>query len=600
MSQVVESVKVLKGSEFIVDDQLNPTFFIPERMDEEQRMIKEMVESFVRNEVWSVMEKIEEQEEGLSARLMEKLGELGLLGSHMPEEYGGMNLDFNTNSIISEAIGPSGSFSVSYNAHTGIGMLPVLYYGTKQQKEKYLPKLISGEWKACYCLTEPGSGSDALAAKSRADLSEDKTHYILNGQKMWISNAGWADVFTVFAKVDGDKFTAFILEKGMPGLTLGAEEKKMGIKGSSTRQVFMENVWVPVENVLGQIGRGHVIAFNVLNIGRYKLGASCLGGAKKMANVSIRYANERVQFNQPISTFGAIQSKIADQVIACFMTESAMYRCSHLINEKIKALVEDGKSFVESKLQAAEEYALECSIIKIIGSETLDFVVDEAMQIHGGMGYSEEGTVARAYRDSRINRIFEGTNEINKMVIINTIFKRAMSGSIDLVTPAMKVQSELMSGKLEEFEHAGMYKKEYDTVIRFKKLLQLILGAAGNEAMQGKINLKEEQELLMSMADLVIEVYNAESLLLRVVQLNNTFTDLSQDIYGAILKSYLYDASHRMLKSAFDAVGIFTDSSMHGFYAKKIKMLTHYPIQNNKELKRAIAAPFIAANAYIL
>ncbi len=600
MSEVIEKKKVLKGCEFIIDTEMNHDFFIPEKKTEEQGMIKEMVDTFVKTEIFTRVDQIEEQEEGLSAHLMEKLGELGLLGAHMPEEYGGLDLDFNTNSFISEAIGPSGSFSVSFNAHTGIGMLPILYYGTENQKSKYLPMLVSGEWKASYCLTEPSSGSDALAAKSRADLSDDGMYYILNGQKMWISNAGWADIFTVFAKVDGDKFTAFILEKGMEGFTLGAEEKKLGIKGSSTRQVFMENVKVPVGNVLGEIGRGHLIAFNVLNIGRYKLGASCLGGAKAMTDISIKYANERVQFNKPISSFGAIQTKIADQVIQCYMTESAIYRCSDMINEKVNSLQEEGKNFVASKLQAAEEYALECSIIKIVASESLDFIVDEAMQIHGGMGYSEEGTVARAYRDSRINRIFEGTNEINKMVIINTLFKRAMAGQLDIATPAMAVQSELINGQMTSVLKDGPYQLEFDTVGRFKKLLNLILGAVGNEAISGKINLKEEQELLMAMADMVIEVYNTESLLLRTDMLRNVASELNQEIYEAILRNYIYDASHRMLKSAFDAVGIFADPTMHGMFAKGIKLLTKYPIQNVKKLKRTIAAPFIEANSYIL
>ena len=589
-----------KGGEFIVKDTDASSVFIPEEKNEEQKMIEEMVDSFVKNEVWPVIDRLEKLEEGLAPSLMEKMGELGLLGTHMPEAYGGMNLDFITNTIIGERIGPSGSFSVSYNAHTGIGMLPILYFGTEEQKNKYLPKLASGEWKASYCLTEPSSGSDALAAKSKAVLNKERTHYILNGQKMWITNAGFADVFTVFAKVDGELFTGFILEKGMEGLTLGAEERKMGIKGSSTRQVFLENVMVPVENVLGEIGKGHLIAFNVLNTGRFKLGASCLGGCKQVTSISIQYANERVQFNSPISAFGAIQSKIADQSIQTFVTECAIYRIADLISDKIKLLKEGGMNEAQAKLEAAEEYAIECSILKIQGSEALDIVVDEGVQIHGGMGYSEEGTIARAYRDSRINRIFEGTNEINKMVIMNTIFKKAMKGELDIATPAMTVQQQLMEGKLPTVEDKGDYNNDYQTVANFKRLLHIILGSVGQQAMSDKINLREEQELLMTMADMVVDIFNAESTLLRIDKMSKFATRQDIDVYHAILRSYLYDANARMQKSAMDAIGIFVTDDLIPMYMKGIKALTRYPVQNIKELKRKIASPQIGANEYAL
>jgi len=600
MSVTTTTNAELKGAEFIVKDSNIEGLFIPEMMDEEQKMIAEMVTSFIHGEVWPIIDRLEALEEGLAPSLLEKMGDLGLLGSNMPEKYGGMDLDFITNTIIGENIGPSGSFSVSFNAHTGIGMLPILYFGTEAQREKYLPKLITGEWKACYCLTEPGSGSDALAAKSKAILNEEGTHYILNGQKMWISNAGFADVFTVFAKIDGELFTGFILEKGMAGLTLGAEEKKLGIKGSSTRQVFMENVKVPVENVLGEIAKGHLIAFNVLNIGRLKLGASCLGGSKVLTSTSIKYANERFQFKRPISSFAAIQGKIADQVIECFVTESALYRSAYLINERIKVLKAEGMDYIQSKLKAAEEYALECSIIKIQGSEAVDFVVDEAVQIHGGMGFSEEGTIARAYRDARINRIFEGTNEINKMVIINTLFKKAMKGELDLATPAIKVQEQLMNNSLPKVEDKGVYNTEYQALTYFKKLLIMILGSVGKETMDGKLNLREEQELLMKMSDMVVDIFIIESTLLRVDKLSTMDNEISIDVYNAILQTYMYNANARIAKCAMDAVGIFVGEDLLPMYIKGIKMLTKYPVQNIRNLRRTIAAPFIEANEYIL
>ena len=594
----IKSKKEYLGGSFIIDNQLDHEFFISEEKDEEQKMIVEMVKSFVEGEVWPVADRLEKLEDGLAPALMEKMGELGLLGSHMPDQYGGLDLDFNTNTLIGEGIGPAGAFSVSYNAHTGIGMLPILYFGTEEQKEKYLPKLASGEWKACYCLTEPSSGSDALAAKSKAVLSEDGKSYILNGQKMWISNAGFADVFTVFAQIDGDKFTGFILEKGMKGLSLGEEEKKMGIKGSSTRLVFMENVNVPIENVLGEVGKGHLIAFNVLNTGRFKLAASCLGGAKQVIETSIRYANEREQFNKPISSFGAIQQKIAQQVLQTFVMDSAVYRCSDLINDRIAHLKKEGENYAESKLKAAEEYALECSILKIIGSEILDFVVDEAVQIHGGMGYSEEGTVSRAYRDSRINRIFEGTNEINRLVIINTLFKKAMKGQLDIATPAMKVQSELMNGSLSHLENRGELDQEFNTCLSHKKLLQMVLGSVGKETMEGKMDLRNEQELLMEMADMVIQVFSLESMLLRIEKLLKT-NQYDREVLISMAKLYTYQVNQEMTRISYDAFGMFVSEDLMPMYVKASRALTKYPIQNIRDLGRAIAKVSIQENRYL-
>lgn len=600
MSATITENVTLKGGEFLIKDSNYQDLFIPEDFNEEQLMVKETVKSFVEQEIHPYVERIEKLEEGLIPSILDKFAELGLLGTHMPESLGGSNLDYITNTIIGEEVGPSGSFSVSYNAHTGIGMLPILYYGTEVQKQKYLPKLIIGELKSSYCLTEPSSGSDALSAKSTAVLNAEETHYILNGQKMWITNAGFADIFTVFAQVDGDKFTGFILEKGMEGFTLGAEEKKLGIKGSSTRQIFMENVKVPKENLLGEVGKGHLIAFNVLNTGRFKLGASCLGGCKKITSVGIQYANEREQFKTPISSFGAIQYKLAEQAIRNFVTETAVYRTAQLIQNGEIHFKDAGSDFAKSKLEAAEEYALECSIIKIIGSETLDYVVDETVQIFGGMGYSEEGIIARAYRDSRINRIFEGTNEINRMVMLSTILKSAMKGELDLMTPGMAVQNELMNGVASSEVFVGDYAMEQQAVANFKKVLIMLLGTAAQQAMSGQLNLKTEQEILMNLADIITEIFNAESTLMRVMKIAASYPDKDIDLYNAILRTHLHDATSRVTKQATDAIASFVAPEMQGAFISGLRKFTKYPLQNVKENRRKIAGVLIAAGEYSL
>ncbi|MBK7807797.1 MAG: acyl-CoA dehydrogenase family protein [Saprospiraceae bacterium] len=600
MSATLTEQKVLKGGEFLIKDSNYQEMFIPEDFNEEQLMVKETVRSFVHQEILPVVDRIEKLEEGLIPSILENFAQLGLLGTHMPEDLGGINLDYITNTLIGEEVGPSGSFSVSYNAHTGIGMLPILYYGTEAQKHKYLPKLITGELKSSYCLTEPSSGSDALSAKSTAELNTEGTHYILNGQKMWITNAGFADIFTVFAQVEGDKFTGFILEKGMAGFTLGAEEKKLGIKGSSTRQIFMENVKVPVENLLGEVGKGHFIAFNVLNTGRFKLGASCLGGCKKITEVGIKYANEREQFKVPISSFGAIQYKIAEQAIRCFVTETAVYRTAQLIQHGEIHFKESGLDFAKSKLQAAEEYALECSIIKIIGSETLDYVVDETVQIFGGMGYSEEGVIARAYRDSRINRIFEGTNEINRMVMLSTILKSAMKGELDLMTPGMAVQNELMNGVASGEVFTGNYAAEQTAVANFKKILIMLLGSAAQQAMGGQLNLKTEQEILMNLADIITEIFNAEGALMRVMKIAENYPEKDINLYHAILRTHLHDATNRITKQATDAIASFIAPEMQSAFISGLRKFTKYPLQNVKENRRKIAGVLIAAGEYAL
>lgn len=588
------------GGDFLVRDVDISETFAPENFTEEQLMIRETIVKFVETEIFPFQDRIEKLEDGLIPSIMEKFAELGLFGTHMTEELGGSDMDYITNTLIGEEVGPAGSFSVSYNAHTGIGMLPIFYYGTDAQKNKYLPELITGTLKSSYCLTEPSSGSDALSAKSTAVLNAAGTHYILNGQKMWITNAGFADIFTVFAQVTPDErlgnkggFTAFILEKGMSGFTLGAEEKKLGIKGSSTRMIFMENVEVPLENLLGDIGKGHLIAFNVLNTGRFKLGASCLGGSKMVEKISIKYAKEREQFDQPIANFGAIQHKLAEQHIRNFILESAVYRTAKLIGDSEIHYKSEGDAPALSKLKAAETYAIECSIIKIIGSEVLDYVVDENVQIHGGMGYSEEGTAARAYRDARINRIFEGTNEINRMVILSTVFKQALKGQLDLMTPGIAVQNELMNGATDEKVFEGPLAEEWKLLHNHKKLLIMLLGTAAQQSMSGSLDLKSEQEILINLADIIIDIFSIESTLLRIQTVWNDNTE-NEAYYSAIIKTMCHDGNARVTKNAQDAIASFIDPSLQPAFIAGMRKYTKYPLQNVKELRRTIAARIIA------
>ena len=597
MTDIIEGT-VLKGGEFIIKDSTPEQTFIPEDLNEEQQMVRQMCKDFLAQEIEPNRQKIEKQLDNINVTLLEKMGSLGLLGSHMPTIYGGMEMDTNSNTVISETFGPSGSFSTPFAAHTGIGMLPILYFGTEAQKQNYLPKLITGELKAAYCLTEPGSGSDALAAKTRAYLSPDGKQYILNGQKMWISNAGFADIFIVFAKIGGEKFTGFIVERNSAGLTLGAEEDKLGIKGSSTRQVFFENTPVPAENILGEIGKGHLIAFNALNIGRFKLGVMCMGGSKGTINMSVKYANERFQFGQPIASFGAIQYKLAEQAIRTFALESTCYRVSNLLQEKKQEMSDKGLDFGQSQLEAAEEYAIECSIIKILGSEVVDYVVDENVQIHGGIGFSEEFGAARAYRDARINRIFEGTNEINRMLMVDMLFKRALKGELDIVTPAWAVQKELAS--MPSFDKpSGNYAEEKQALKEFKKLVLMVAGGAAKMQMDGKLNLKVEQEILMNVADMMLEVYNCESLLLRVEKLmNHPNKKIGQDIYDAILKTYFHDANQKVSKFAVDALASFAEGDLLKTFLMGVKRFTKYPPVNVKQTRRLIAAELIKANEY--
>lgn len=586
----------IKGGEFIIRDTEPEDIFIPEEWTEEQGMIASMCDDFIEQEIKPNLDRIDEMEEGLMPSLLDKAGELGLLGLSVPEDLGGMGVDFKTTLLATERLGKGYSFSVAYGAHTGIGTLPILYYGTQEQKEKYIPKLASGEWKASYCLTEPSSGSDANSGKTKAELTDDGKHYIINGQKMWITNGGFAKVLTVFAKIGDDKnLTAFIVDAESEGVSLNPEEKKMGIKGSSTRQVFFNNVKVPVENMLSERGNGFKIALNILNIGRIKLAAGVLGGAKDAITYSIKYANEREQFGRPISKYGAIRHKIAEQVIKSFVVESATYRAGQNIDDAIQAYIDGGMDKEQATLKGIEMFAPECAILKVAGSECLDYVVDEAVQIHGGMGYSAESAVERAYRDARINRIFEGTNEINRMLTVDLVLKRAMKGELDLMGPAQEVANELMS--IPDFGDApeGVFAEEYKALAGFKKTILMVAGSAVQKLMQ---TLAKEQEVLMNIADLSIDTYMAESVLLRVDKMIAMKGEEACKDEIAIVKTYFYDMADKINKSAKDAINAFAGGDEAKMMLMGLRRFTKIEGFNSKEARQQIAQRVIEAGEY--
>jgi alkylation response protein AidB-like acyl-CoA dehydrogenase len=589
----VSAQKTIQGGSFLVQQPDTANIFTPEDFTEEQRMIEQTCDEFLDKEVIPHILEIDQQKEGLMPALLDKAGELGLLGAALPEQYGGLGEDFVTATLINEALGGGHSFAVAMAAHTGIGTLPILYFGTEEQKQKYIPKLASGEMKGAYALTEPGSGSDALGAKTTAVLTEDGKHYIINGQKIWITNAGFADVFTVFAKIDGDKFSAFIVDRDTPGLSFGEEEHKMGIKGSSTRQLFFEDCKVPAENLLGEIGRGHIIAFNILNIGRLKLCAAALGGAKRAADTSIKYAITREQFKTSIANFGAIQHKMAEMAIRIFACDSALYRTAKWIDDKEKELHAAGKPSEETLLGAAEEFAIECAILKVIGSETLDYVVDEGVQIHGGNGFSDEYNISRAYRDSRINRIFEGTNEINRLLTLDMYLKRAMKGRINLMGPAMAIQKELMS--IPDFgDDERPYAAELKAIASFKKAILMCAGAAVQKLM---MKIENEQEILMYLADMVNDTFMAESTLLRAMKMqenNNENAALALDI----TRTLITDAADRINHAGKNAINAFAEGDEQRMMLMGLKRFTKTDNFNTKEARRRIAAKLVEKQAY--
>lgn len=586
----------IKGGEFLIKETQAADIFIPEEWDEEQLMIAQTCRDFLEQEVNPNLNRIDNLEEGLMPSLLDKAAQLGLLGISVPEEYGGFGKDFKTSMLTTEVLGAGHSFAVAISAHTGIGTLPILYYGNADQKAKYIPKLVSGEWKASYCLTEPGSGSDANSGKTSAKLTADGKHYVINGQKMWITNGGFADVFIVFAKIDADEnLSAFIVEKSFGGITLNPEEHKMGIKGSSTRQVFFNDVKVPVENLLSERGNGFKIAVNILNIGRIKLAGAAVGGSKEVITQAVRYANERNQFGRPISKYGAIRFKLGEMAARVYAVESALYRVSQNIDDAINALVAGGMDHEKAKLKGNEQFAAEAAILKVHGSEVLDYVVDEGVQIYGGMGYSAEAPMDRAYRDSRINRIFEGTNEINRMLIVDMILKRAMKGELDLMGPATKVAGELMS--IPDFSEPDMslFAPEKRAIASFKKAILMVAGAAVQKLM---MQLAKEQEILMNVADMIIQVYTVESLQLRVEKLVAKRGEAACSVQLDMMRLMIYDAADRINKFGKDALNSFAEGDELRMMQMGLRRFTKVDAVNVRDLRRSVAEKLIAENKY--
>jgi alkylation response protein AidB-like acyl-CoA dehydrogenase len=597
MSTSTDKKQALKGAEWLIKESSPFDTFIPEDLNEEQQMVKDMCSAFLEAEVLPVLERIDKLEPGLMPSLVVKAGEQGLLGAAVPEDLGGLGKDFITSTLVNEGLGGGFSFSVAVSAHTGIGTLPILYFGTPEQKKKYIPRLASGQWKGSYGLTEPNSGSDALGAKTTAKLSADGKYYLLNGQKCWITNGGFADIYTVFAKIDGDKFSAFIVERGFEGFTQGPEEHKMGIKGSSTVQLYFQDCKVPVENLLGEIGKGHIIAFNILNIGRLKLCAAAAGGAKRALTISIEYAKTREQFKTAIANFGAIKHKIAEMAIRIWTAETALYRTTKWIDDKEVSLTAEGKPFNEAVLGAAEEYAVECAILKVFGSEMLDLVVDEGVQIHGGNGYSDEYVISKAYRDSRINRIYEGTNEINRLLTVDMILKRAMKGRLDIMGPALAVSKELMS--IPDFGGGDdtPFAKEKKAILNFKKAILMTAGAAAQKLM---MKLEHEQEVLMNIADMTIQTFVAESALLRAWKLSDQRGEAGAAFELDMMRTFLYDAADSINKSGKDAINAFADGDEQRMMLLGLKRFTKVDPFDSKSARRRIADKLISDGKYPL
>jgi len=588
--------KIFAGGEFLITDVAPEEVFTPEDFTDEHKMIFETAKDFVEKEVTPHVDELEEKNHELVLSLLSKAGELGLLGTDVPEDCGGLGLDKVSTTIVAECMGPAASFGVVYGAHTGIGSLPIVYFGNEEQKQKYLPKLASGEWCGAYCLTEPGAGSDAMNAKTKAVLSEDGKHYILNGEKMFITNAGWASSFIVYAKVDGEQFTGFIVEKDFPGVSTGKEEKKMGMHGSSTRPVILEDAKVPVENVLFEIGKGHKIAFNILNIGRWKLGASAVGGCKVCVTEAVKYAKGRIQFKVPISNFGMIKTKLANMAIRTYMSDSTMYRLAGMFDDKLATLDAEAKKSGEENAKAIEEYAPECSITKVYGSEVLDYCVDEYVQILGGYGFCAEYPAERVYRDSRINRIWEGTNEINRMLVPGTMMRRALQGRLNLLPAAQAIAGELMtySPLSVQLEDTPLALQEH-MVKMGKKIALMVAGVAAQKFGQ---NLAKEQEVLAKVADIVIEIFAMESGLLRTLKLINKDGEQKAAYQIKAVQAYVNDMIPQIENWAKEVIAYVEEGDMLRTQLAGIKKLARYQPIDAITLKREVADRIIELEAY--
>jgi len=594
MAAVVEQQQLIKGGAFLIEERSAEDIFTPEDFTEEHRMIAETTRQFIDNEVSPHIDELEKHDWKLARELVKKAADLGLIGANIPEEYGGLGLDQTSGALIGENIGRSASFATTLGAESGIGLLPIIYFGTEAAKKKYLPRVASGETITAYALTEAGSGSDAMAAKATARLSEDGKEYILNGEKMWITNGGFADIFVIFAKVDGDKFSAFLVER-QPGLTSGAEEHKMGIKGSSTTALVLSDVRTPVENLLGEVGKGHKIAFNILNIGRFKLGAMCIGGMKLMVRESTRYANERHQFGKPISSFGAIKAKLGEMAIRTWVGESMIYRTLGMIEAGINAIKDDKD--MDARLRAIEEYAAECSIIKVALSEYCDFVADEMVQIYGGYGYSADYPAERAYRDSRINRIFEGTNEINRMLIPGRLMKSAMSGRLPLLPAAQALMDEVLSPQLAGFDDdEGLLASEQKLVKGAKKVALMTLGTAAQKYMMA---LGDQQEVLMGIADIIMDIYAMESAILRTQKLAAAQGEHAATRYIDITRVFCNDAIERIAGRARSTLSGMTEGDELRTLLAALRRFTKNTPINTISARQVIANDLIQANRWV-
>ena len=590
------TANIIKGGSFLTEDVDINRVFTPEDFTDEHKMIAKTTEDYVKNDVFPLIPNLENHEFEHSVNLLKKAGELGLLAVDVPEEYDGLGLDKITSALVTEKMAVVGGFSITHGAHVGIGSLPIVLFGNDEQKSRYLPKLATGELIAAYALTEPGSGSDALGAKTTARLNEAGTHYVLNGEKQWITNSGFADVFVVYAKIDGEKFTAFIVEREFAGVSTGAEEKKMGIKSSSTRTLILEDVEVPVENLLGEVGRGHIIAFNILNIGRYKLGVGTIGSSKRALDITIQYVNERKQFNTPISSFNLTKEKLANMAAQIYASESLIYRTVGYFEDNMGQMSDEEKKDGKKIAEAIAEYAIECSINKVFGSEVLDYVADEAVQLHGGYGYMAEYEVERIYRDSRINRIFEGTNEINRLIVPGTFMKKAMKGELPLLEQAQALQQEILGMVPEEIADEPLAQEKY--LVKMAKKVALL--AAGTAALKYGNKLEDEQEILVNIANIANQLFAMESAVLR------TQKSIDRDGADKAAQKLLYteifsqDAFETILAEARDTLVNSSSGDNQRMMLSALRKFGRYAPKKTIRLKRQAAEALIAAEKFIV
>ena len=587
----------ISGGGFLLEERETDQVFTPEDFTEQHMLIGQTAEEFAVNEIVPNIEKMEHKDFSITRDLLKKAGELGLSSAEIPEAYGGLEMDKVTAAVIADHIAKYAGFATTWGGHTGIGTLPIVYFGTEEQKKKYLPRLAAGEIIGAYALSEASSGSDALNCRARAELSKDGRHYILNGEKMWITNAGFADLFTVFAKVDGEKFTAFLVEKSFPGFSIGAEEHKMGIRGSSTCPIILNDCKVPAENMLGEIGKGHVIAFNILNVGRFKLGAMCVGGARLSLENAIGYAKQRKAFGKVIADFGLVREKIANMAVGVYTGESLVYRTVGMMDVALSEVDKSSADAAKETRKAIEEYAVECSIIKVWGSEMVDFVVDETVQIYGGYGFVEEYPAERAYRDARINRIFEGTNEINRLIITGFLLKRAMSGQLPLMPAIKKLMDEVLSGPSVGEDLEGPLAEERKLVTAAKKLGLFVAGAATQKYMQA---IQDQQEVMGAIADMVIETYAMESAVLRAQKIAERNGEAAASLPVAMTRVYLSQAMDKIEAAAKKVIAAVADGDMLRTQLAILRRLAKHEPFNTIELRQQIAQKVIERGKYTL